>query len=255
MLYRAFYALPNSIKGADGQPVNALLGTANLILREVEAHSPRAVALCFGPDAAAYRVELFAGYHADRPEMPEELVPQWAAAKPFFEAFGWTVAVHASLEADDLLGTYAQLETKAGGRALLLTGDRDMFQCASDSVTVLYVSTGGARGADEVGPREVEKRYGIPPELGRRAPARARLAGGRARRGDPDSEAEAPHDAHGLGRRTAGLQGHGDPAGRGREAAEEQTDRLGGRGEGRRGSGDEPAREAPHRAGGLASPE
>jgi DNA polymerase-1 len=165
MLYRAFYALPDSIKGADGEPVNALLGTANLILREIEIHSPRAVALCFGPDAAAYRVELFAGYHADRPEMPEKLVPQWAAAKPFFEAFGWTVAVHDSLEADDLLGTYARLETKAGGRALLLTGDRDMFQCASKSVTVLYVSTGGSRGADEVGPSEVRKRYGIPPEL------------------------------------------------------------------------------------------
>ena len=59
MLFRAFYALPDTIKGADGQPVNALLGTANLILREIEEHSPRAVVLCFGPDAADYRVELF----------------------------------------------------------------------------------------------------------------------------------------------------------------------------------------------------
>jgi 5'-3' exonuclease len=70
MLFRAFYALPDTIKGADGQPVNALLGTANLILREVEEHSPRAVVLCFGPDAADYRVELFDGYHAQRPEVP-----------------------------------------------------------------------------------------------------------------------------------------------------------------------------------------
>ena len=67
MLFRAFYALPDSIKGADGQPVNALLGTANLILREIDEHDPRAVVLCFGPDAADYRVELFDGYHADRP--------------------------------------------------------------------------------------------------------------------------------------------------------------------------------------------
>ncbi|MET0206186.1 MAG: flap endonuclease, partial [Thermoleophilaceae bacterium] len=52
MLFRAFYALPDSIEGKDGQPVNALLGTANLVLREVEEHSPRAVVLCFGPDAA-----------------------------------------------------------------------------------------------------------------------------------------------------------------------------------------------------------
>ncbi len=80
LLYRAFFALPDSIKGADGKPVNALLGTANLILREVEEHKPRAVALCFGAEAAAYRVELLSSYHADRPEMPEDLVHQWADA-------------------------------------------------------------------------------------------------------------------------------------------------------------------------------
>src|SRR2546423_3420567 len=78
MLFRAFHALPDSIKGADGKPVNALLGAANLILREVEAHSPRAVVLCFGPDAADYRVELYAGYHAQRPDVPDGLVPQFA---------------------------------------------------------------------------------------------------------------------------------------------------------------------------------
>ncbi len=164
MLFRAFYALPSSIKGSDGQPVNALLGAANLILREVEAHEPRAVVLCFGPDAAHYRVELFADYHADREELPDELAPQWADSRDFFEAFGWTVASHDSLEADDLLGSYARLEAEAGGRALLLTGDRDMFQCANERVTVLYVRTGKS-GAEEVGPREVKSRYGIAPEL------------------------------------------------------------------------------------------
>jgi 5'-3' exonuclease len=164
MLFRAFYALPSSIKGQGGQPVNALLGAANLILREVETHDPRAVVLCFGPDAAHYRLELLPEYHADREELPEELAPQWADSRDFFEAFGWTVASHESLEADDLLGTYARLESEAGGRALLLTGDRDMFQCASDAVSVLYVRTGG-RGAEEVDPAGVQDRYGIPPRL------------------------------------------------------------------------------------------
>jgi 5'-3' exonuclease len=165
MLFRAFYALPDSIKGADGRPVNALLGAANLILREVEEHDPRAVVLCFGPDAADYRVELFDGYHAQRPEVPDDLAPQFSASGDFFEAFGWTVTNHDSLEADDLLGSYARGETKAGGGALLLTGDRDMFQCAGDGVTVLYVSTGGKRGAEEVGPKQVRERYGVGPEL------------------------------------------------------------------------------------------
>ena len=164
MLFRAFYALPGTIRGRDDRPVNALLGAANLILREVEAHSPRAVVLCFGPDAAEYRVELFPAYHADRDAVPEELAPQFAASSEFFGAFGWTIADHDSLEADDLLGSFAARESGAGGRALLLTGDRDMYQCASKRVSVLYVRTGG-RGAEVVTPAEVRRRYGIGPEL------------------------------------------------------------------------------------------
>jgi DNA polymerase-1 len=198
LLYRAFFALPSKIKGSDGKPVNALLGSANLILREVAEHKPRAVALCFGPDAATYRVELFSGYHAERPEMPDELGPQFAAARSFFESFGWTVADHDSLEADDLLGTFARLEAEAGGTALILTGDRDMFQCASKSVTVLYVRTGG-KGAEPIGPKEVLKRYGIGPEL---------VPDFIALRGDPS---DGIPGAKGIGEKTAAdlLRRHG----------------------------------------------
>jgi 5'-3' exonuclease len=198
MLYRAFFALPKSIKGADGKPVNALLGAANLILREVEEHAPRAVVLCFGPDAAAYRVELFDGYHAERPEMPAELVPQWERSYRFFEAFGWRVDRHDSLEADDLLGTLARREQEAGGRALILTGDRDMFQCATGDIAVLYVRT-GSQGAEVVGPREVEEKYGIPPEL---------VPDFIALRGDPS---DGIPGAKGVGEKTAAelLRRHG----------------------------------------------
>ena len=198
MLYRAFFALPKSIKGADGRAVNGLLGAANLILREVEEHDPRAVVLCFGPDAATYRVELFDGYHAERPEMPDELVPQWDDAGDFFRAFGWEVAVHDSLEADDLLGTLARKEEAAGGRALILTGDRDMFQCATKAVSVLYVRT-GPRGAEVVGPKQVKEKYGIPPEL---------VPDFIALRGDPS---DGIPGAKGVGEKTAAelLRHHG----------------------------------------------
>jgi 5'-3' exonuclease len=199
MLFRAFYALPKTIVGPDGRPVNALLGTANLILREVEAHEPRAVVLCFGPDAAAYRTELYPGYHAEREAaMPEELPHQFADSREFFEAFGWTVTTAEDLEADDLLGSYAQLEAEGGGHALLLTGDRDMYQCASGEVTVLYVRTGG-KGAEEVGPAEVRERYGIDPAL---------VPDFIALRGDP---ADGLPGAKGVGPKTAAelLRRHG----------------------------------------------
>ena len=163
LLYRAFFALPQSITDGDGHPVNALLGMANLILFVIERHDPRAVALCFGAEKAAYRAELYAPYHADRPEMPAELEHQWAQAPDFFGAFGWESLSDPELEADDLLGSLATIEQAAGGAALLFTGDRDMFQCVSDRVTVLF-PRGGKDGPDVVDPDSVRERYGIEPE-------------------------------------------------------------------------------------------
>lgn len=198
LLFRAFHALPDSIEGSDGRPINALLGMANLVLREVEIHRPRAVVICFGREAAVYRVELFSGYHADRPELPPKLADQFAAAPPFFGAFGWTVAGHDSLEADDLLGALARRESAAGGRALILTGDRDLYQCASERVSVLYVRT-GREGAEVVDAAEVERRYGVPPRL---------VPDFIALRGDP---ADGIPGAKGIGEKTAAalLQEHG----------------------------------------------
>jgi DNA polymerase-1 len=164
LLYRAFFALPKSITDGEGRSVNALLGTTNLLLREVEEHRPRAVALCFGPDAARYRVELYQPYHADRPPVPDELAPQFADAPEFFAAFGWTSVIDDELEADDVMGSLARAEEKAGGEALLMTGDRDLFQCVTDRVKVLYVRT-GVRGGQLVDVGEVKRRYGIGPEL------------------------------------------------------------------------------------------
>jgi 5'-3' exonuclease len=155
--------LPSSIKGADGKPVNALLGAANLILRVVEDHTPRAVVVCFGQEAAHYRKELYEPYHAARPELDPDLAHQYGLVHDWLESFGWTVATHGELEADDLLASYAEAEVARGGSAIIMTGDRDMFQCAGERVGVLYVSTG--KNMQLMGPADVEERYGIPPAL------------------------------------------------------------------------------------------
>ena len=166
LLFRAFYALPDTIRAPDDGPaVNALLGSVNIVLFELERYGPRAVVACFGPDAAPYRTELYPAYHADRPEVPEGLAWQFAQAPAFYEAFGWTVAYDAAVEADDLLGSYAAAEQAAGGRALILTGDRDMYQCAGEHARVLYVKTGSKDGAELVDAAEVRRRYGVGPEL------------------------------------------------------------------------------------------
>jgi 5'-3' exonuclease len=163
LLYRAFFALPDSITDDDGHPVNALLGSINQVLWCVEKYAPRAVVMCFGAEAGAYRVEAFPAYHADRPPMPDPLEWQWDRAPALYRALGWSVIGHDELEADDLLHSLCEVETAAGGSALILTGDRDLFQCASDTVTVLLQRTGG-NGPEEVTPDVVRSKYGIDPE-------------------------------------------------------------------------------------------
>src|SRR3954454_22607222 len=190
LLYRAFFALPDSITDGDGRAVNALLGSVNQLLWCVDKYEPRAVVCCFGQESATYRTELYPPYHAHRPPMPDALADQWQRAPAFYEALGWTVTSHPELEADDMMYAYARREVAAGGRAQILTGDRDMFQCASDDVTIL-LQRARQEGPDELGAAEVESRYGIPPSI---------VPDFIALRGDPS---DGLPGAKGIGEKTA----------------------------------------------------
>ena len=164
LLYRSFFALPDSIEGVDGHAVNALLGAANVLLRIAADRGPRAIVVCFGAEAAAYRVELYPAYHAARPAVPDPLAWQFEQAPEFFAAFGWTTEAVVELEADDLLGSLAAVEERAGGRTLIVTGDRDMYQCVGERVSVLMLKA-GISGFEEVDQAGVQRRYGVPPSL------------------------------------------------------------------------------------------
>jgi DNA polymerase-1 len=170
LLYRSFFALPKSIVDGDGRPVNALLGTVNALLTLIDppagagpARAPRAVVACMGAEEAAYRVELYPPYHAHRDPMPPELREQWERAPALLEATGWTVADTDSLEADDVMFSLAAREAAAGGTALLLTGDRDLYGAVGERVSVVEMLKGGRHGL--IGPDEVRERYGVAPEL------------------------------------------------------------------------------------------
>jgi 5'-3' exonuclease len=202
LLYRSYFALPASITGADGQPVNALLGTVNALLSLLEARlaareGVRAVVACLGAEQASYRVELYAGYHAAREPMPAALASQWVKAPALLGAFGWTVADGGELEADDVMFSYAQAERRAGGEALLLTGDRDLFAVAGDGVRIVQPRRGG--GYEQIDAAGVRERYGVSP---------AQVSDFIALRGDPS---DGLPGAPGVGAKTAGalLRRHG----------------------------------------------
>jgi len=212
LLYRAFYALPDKITGKSGHPVNALLGSVNSILQTGEDENARVTVCCFGPDAAPYRTDLYPAYHAHRPPMPADLARQWEQAPELYRALGWRVEEDPKLEADDLLGAYSQAEEQAGGKALILTGDRDLFQCATDAVTVLLLGGRGKRGPERVDPADVRRRYGVDP---------AQVPDFIALRGDPS---DGLPGAKGIGEKRAAdiLRRHGSL-----EAALEAAERDG----------------------------
>lgn len=164
LLYRAYFGLPKSIVGADGQPVNALLGTVNALLAVLEERPMRAVVACFGAEQAVYRVRLYPPYHAHREPMPVELAAQWRKAPALLGSLGWTVCDAGELEADDAMFSHARSETEAGGEALLLTADRDLWQAVDERTSVLQLAKG--RIAGEIGRAQVRERYhGVGPEL------------------------------------------------------------------------------------------
>ena len=198
LLYRAFFALPDSITDGDGNAVNALLGSVNQLLWCEERFKPRAIVCCFGQESADYRTELYPPYHAHRPPMPDPLEHQWSRAPALYESLGWYVQAHDSLEADDLMYAYAKREVAKGGKAQILTGDRDMFQCAGGGITIL-LQQARQEGPTEMGPEEVEGRYGIPPAI---------VPDFIALRGDPS---DGLPGAKGIGEKTAAdlLRRHG----------------------------------------------
>jgi 5'-3' exonuclease len=201
LLYRSFFGLPKSIVGSDGRPVNALLGTVNALLSIYEgrltAPGARGVVACTGAEQADYRVRLYPAYHAHREPMPAELAWQWRQAPALLESLGWTVADGGELEADDVMFSYARVEQQAGGEALLITGDRDLYGAVGERVSVVELRKGGEQGL--LGVAEVRERYGVDPEL---VPDLIAL------RGDPS---DGIPGAPGIGAKTAAelLRAHG----------------------------------------------
>jgi 5'-3' exonuclease len=201
LLYRSFFALPKSIVDTDGRPVNALLGTVNAIVSLLDARLPArrpdGVVACMGAEQADYRVRLYPPYHAHRDPMPPELAAQWEQAPALLESLGWTVSTSAELEADDVMFSFARAEQERGGRALLLTGDRDLFGAVGERVAVVELRKGGEHG--EIGPAQVRERYGVDPE---------QVPDFIALRGDPS---DGLPGAPGIGAKTAAelLRAHG----------------------------------------------
>jgi DNA polymerase I len=167
LVYRAFYALPESIATSTGVPTNAIFGFASMLVKIVTEYGVQPTVV--GWDAGTSgRTELFAEYKAQRRSRPDLLKQQWPAMEPLVEAFGYSNVRIEGYEADDVIASLAEraLHADPPVPVMIVTGDRDVFQLIDERGLVKVMAT--ARGITETkiyDRQAVIDRYGIAPEL------------------------------------------------------------------------------------------
>jgi 5'-3' exonuclease len=167
LYFRAFYAIPDSIKSPDGRPVNAIRGFLDMSASLIDRRRPERWVACLDLDwRPAFRVELVPTYKAHRvakdgsEEIPDLLSPQVPLLLEVLTAFGLACAGAEGFEADDVMATLAHRDHDA---VEIVSGDRDMLALASDRIKILYTGKGIAK-LEEMGAAEVQAKYGIPAE-------------------------------------------------------------------------------------------
>jgi DNA polymerase-1 len=157
-IFRAFHALPPMTR-PDGVPVNAVFGFTNMLAKLLREHVGTHIAVIFDAGRHTFRNRLYDGYKAQRPEPPEDLRPQFALVREATAAFAVPAIELADWEADDLIASYARAAVESGGRATIISSDKDLMQLLRPGVEMLDPIK-----QKPIGPAEVMEKFGVPPE-------------------------------------------------------------------------------------------
>ncbi len=156
-IYRAFYAIRH-LSNSKGLPTNAIYGFTQMLLKLLKDHRPDYLAVVFDSKAPTFRSEVFKEYKANRPAMPEGLIPQIPYIKRIIEGYRIATLEKDGYEADDLIGTVAKgLEAEAD--VTIITGDKDILQLVSDRIQVYDTMKEKKSGVEEV-----RQRFGVSPQ-------------------------------------------------------------------------------------------
>ena len=157
-LFRAFHALP-VLTRPDGTPVNAVLGFTNMLLKLLDDLQATHVAVIFDSARESFRNEIFSEYKANRPDPPEELIPQFPLVRDATRAFRVACLEQPGFEADDLIATYARRALEEELDVMIVSSDKDLMQLVSDRVSMF-----DALKNRKIGPAEVKEKFGVGPE-------------------------------------------------------------------------------------------
>jgi DNA polymerase-1 len=166
LVYRAFFALPESIATSTGVPTNAIFGFASMLVKIVTEYGVQPTVVAWDAGTSG-RTEVYPEYKSQRRSRPDLLKQQWPAMEPLVEAFGYSNVRVEGFEADDVIASIAEraLRAEPPVPVMIVTGDRDAFQLIDGEGIVKVMAT--ARGITDTkiyDRQAVIDRYGIAPE-------------------------------------------------------------------------------------------
>lgn len=161
-IFRAFHALP-PLKRSDGIPVGAVYGFCNILIRFLEKAQAHAnhdyLAVIFDAARKTFRQDIYPGYKAHRPDVPEDLIPQFPLFREACAAFQIPAIELEGYEADDLIASYARRASAQGIKVIVVSSDKDLMQLVSSGITMLDPIKNKS-----ISTPEVLEKFGVSPE-------------------------------------------------------------------------------------------
>lgn len=167
IMNRAFYGIMGSkaLTAKDGTYTNAIYGFLAIMFKQLEDLNPDYMAVAFDLKGPTARHKLYEGYKANRHGMPNELAEQMPIIKDILKAMNIDIIEKQGYEGDDILGTLSRYGEKQNLNVIILSGDRDTFQLATDKVEIHIPRTKSGKTETEIFNKEkVEEVYGLEPK-------------------------------------------------------------------------------------------
>jgi DNA polymerase-1 len=158
-LFRAYHALP-PMNRPDGTPINAVYGFCRMLVAKL-LDNPEVdhIAMILDAGSKTFRNEIYDKYKANRPDPPEDLIPQFPLIREAAKAFNVTVCELQGYEADDLIATYARMAVEGGGTCTIVSSDKDLMQLVRPGVEMFDPIK-----EVKLGPEAVMEKFGVTPD-------------------------------------------------------------------------------------------
>lgn len=157
-IFRAYHSLP-PLTNSSGTPTGAVYGFVNMMLKLVEGAKADHLAVVFDAGRKTFRNRIYPEYKANRPEAPEDLIPQFPLVREATVAMGLPCIELADFEADDIIATYAKQAREKKMEVVIVSSDKDLMQLIGDGVSMY-----DGMKQKVIGPEQVIEKFGVPPE-------------------------------------------------------------------------------------------